>query len=106
MEFQIQVKHLGTAQQKAQVSLRMPGIMKHFEAEIAEWSTSGPIGSNEVRSVQGRISELGEFINQELKELNRAEKDIAKLRALEAAGVDNWEGYGNAMASLEDEDRD
>jgi hypothetical protein len=26
-----------------------------------------------------------------------------KLDALEAAGVDNWEGYGEAMRSLEEE---
>jgi len=30
---------------------------------------------------------------------------LDRLDALEAAGVDNWEGYGEAMASLsEDED--
>lgn len=27
-----------------------------------------------------------------------------KLSALEAAGVDNWEGYAEAMATLEDSD--
>lgn len=27
-----------------------------------------------------------------------------KLDALERFGVDNWEGYGDAMQSLEDED--
>lgn len=27
-------------------------------------------------------------------------KDSAKLRALEDAGVDNWEWYGDAMATL------
>lgn len=27
-----------------------------------------------------------------------------KLDALEAGGVDNWEGYSHAMQSLEDED--
>lgn len=26
--------------------------------------------------------------------------DLAKLRALEAFGVDNWEGYGDAVRSL------
>ncbi len=33
-------------------------------------------------------------------ELIRAEN---KLRALEAAGVDNWEGYGDALCSLTEE---
>ena len=36
-----------------------------------------------------------------LKELNRAEKI---LRALEGAGVDNWEGYEIAMEDIEKED--
>ena len=30
-------------------------------------------------------------------------QDSMKLRALEEAGVDNWEGYSEAMAMLEDE---
>lgn len=29
-------------------------------------------------------------------------KDQRKLRALEAAGVDNWEWYGDAMDTLEE----
>lgn len=39
----------------------------------------------------------------ELEDKERAEEDaedLAKLRALEAAGVDNWEGYGHAMQIL------
>jgi hypothetical protein len=35
------------------------------------------------------------------------QKDAAMLNALEAGGVDNWEGYSEACASLdEDEDED
>lgn len=33
-----------------------------------------------------------------------AQDDSRKLNALEAYGVDNWDGYGDAMASLDDED--
>lgn len=32
--------------------------------------------------------------------------DQAKLNALEAAGVDNWPGYGEAMSALEDEEEE
>ena len=35
-----------------------------------------------------------------LKELERAE---AKLNALEAGGVDNWEGYGESLQSYHEE---
>jgi hypothetical protein len=39
--------------------------------------------------------------NRRLTTRNAALKeDAATLRALEAAGVDNWEGYGNALAHL------
>lgn len=35
-----------------------------------------------------------------------AESDLAKLNALEAHGVDNWQGYDEAMRSLSAEDED
>lgn len=38
--------------------------------------------------------------------LEQLEKDQAKLRALEARGVDNWEGYSGAVQSLEGDDED
>lgn len=40
-------------------------------------------------------------------EYQQLKRDSDRLGALEAAGVDNWEGYGHAMAVLrgeEDED--
>lgn len=36
-------------------------------------------------------------------ELSQLRKDSAKLAALEGAGVDNWEGYDEAMQSLREE---
>ncbi|MFF9268604.1 hypothetical protein [Streptomyces rochei] len=36
----------------------------------------------------------------EYQELKRASDELA---ALEAYGVDNWEGYGDAMQSLEED---
>ncbi len=37
-------------------------------------------------------------------EYNSLCQDSMKLRALEQAGVDNWEWYGDAMATLQEED--
>jgi hypothetical protein len=39
--------------------------------------------------------------HQEYQELIRAHR---KLRALEAAGVDSWEGYDEALRTLDEED--
>ena len=39
----------------------------------------------------------------EYQELKRAQDELA---ALEAQGVDNWEGYGEAMRSLREENED
>lgn len=36
--------------------------------------------------------------------LEQLREDSRKLAALEAAGVDNWEGYDDAMASLSEEE--
>lgn len=37
-------------------------------------------------------------------EYQRMLRDVRKLRALEAAGVDGWDGYGEALQSREDPD--
>jgi hypothetical protein len=44
---------------------------------------------------------MADYTEAQIAEL---EKDSAMLAALEAAGVDNWEGYSEAIQSLEDED--
>lgn len=41
--------------------------------------------------------------HQEYQQLLR---DQNRLNALEAAGVDNWEGYSNAMRARQEEDDD
>ena len=45
-------------------------------------------------------------INKLEKFKANAEPRLAKLDALEAYGVDNWEGYGDAMASLTGDEDD
>ena len=44
-----------------------------------------------------------EYIVITLRKLERLNEDSDKLAALEDYGVDNWEGYGDAMQSLEEE---
>lgn len=41
-----------------------------------------------------------------LEELAQLREDSALLHALEAAGVDNWEGYGEALRELDEEAED
>ena len=40
------------------------------------------------------------------KEYDSLIRALKKLSALENAGVDNWEWYGDVMATLEEEDDD
>ena len=45
-----------------------------------------------------------QIVEIELSVLERLEADSLKLKALEATGVDNWEGYDIAMDMLRDND--
>ena len=47
-----------------------------------------------------------ELVSITLVEYARLKADQRKLEALERAGVDNWEWYGDAMQTLEDEQGD
>ena len=42
------------------------------------------------------------LIEQQAKEIERLRDSERKLTALEAAGVDNWEGYSDAMQMMEE----
>jgi hypothetical protein len=42
-----------------------------------------------------------ETVTMSLTEYNELVEKICKLAALEAAGVDNWVGYGDAMDMME-----
>ncbi|MFJ5151412.1 hypothetical protein ACIQCF_07455 [Streptomyces sp. NPDC088353] len=55
------------------------------EADVLA-GTDVPALAAEVRRLRARVSEM--------------ENDVALLHALEAAGVDNWEGYDDALARL------
>jgi len=47
---------------------------------------------------------MAETITISKKEYKSLQKDARLLRALQAAGVDNWEGYDYAMECLSAED--
>jgi hypothetical protein len=45
---------------------------------------------------------MEETVTISKKEYEELVKDSEKLSALEAAGVDNWQGYDNAMEMMKD----
>lgn len=47
-----------------------------------------------------------EVISVSRKKYDRLMEDSKKLQALEAAGVDNWDGYGFAMEEIWAEEED
>lgn len=60
MDFQIQVMHLGTERERAQITFRDDdGQMVHQPISIVEWSQSGDHG---VRTVQGRLLGIGSIV--------------------------------------------
>ena len=44
---------------------------------------------------------MDEYLKQQAEQIERLEKDLLMLNALEEAGVDNWEGYGDAVDIME-----
>lgn len=52
--------------------------------------------------VDDYIKELKKKISDLEKQLEENEKDIAFLECLRAAGVDNWDGYDEAIQMMKD----
>ncbi|WP_327066832.1 hypothetical protein [Kitasatospora sp. NBC_01302] len=48
-----------------------------------------------------RLGRPQEEITQLREQIAKLEENSAVLRALEAAGVDNWDGYSDALSSLD-----
>lgn len=74
------------------------------DGPVEEWPAGASLWSyaDEVSRTPGFRSMLGNpgrWVSQET--WDRWSDAAARLAALEAAGVDNWEGYGHAMAILE-----
>lgn len=65
-----------------------------------------PIDTSRITQAAGNFQRGSDVAKPETVEITRKEYEAlldarAKLDALEAAGVDNWSGYGDAMAALE-----
>jgi len=52
------------------------------------------------------LNAAGTAIQNLNNKLNKAGARLTKLEALEAYGVDNWEGYDEAMRSIDSNDED
>lgn len=46
-----------------------------------------------------------EMVSVKKTEYEKLKNDSKKLRALEGAGVDNWDGYDIAMEALDEEEK-
>lgn len=76
--------------------------MSEVEAQLRRWAYAAGHIESEVEAAAGRVyARIRAEVEPRTAEL---EKDSARLAALEAAGVDNWEGYGHAMAILHGEE--
>jgi len=62
-----------------------------------------PIVFRDKGNLEENYTKMIEIENQELKELKELKEKARKLDCLEENGVDNWMGYPDAMAMLEDE---
>ena len=67
--------------------------------------------AKEIKFHTGRVEALRRFLSEKITECQKQAKEIARLRdserkltALEAAGVDNWEGYSDAMQMMEEKE--
>lgn len=52
-------------------------------------------------SLESETASQRALIEQQAKKIADLEDSLRKLDALERAGVDNWDGYGDAMESME-----
>jgi hypothetical protein len=52
------------------------------------------------------MKDMGDVVILSSEEYKSLLEDRAKLDALEAYGVDNWSGYGEAMMSMEEDEEE
>lgn len=56
------------------------------------------------RLMPGEVQQLRDLFARMRAIRDLVLQDATKLRALEAVGVDNWEGYSDALAKLDEDD--
>lgn len=84
--------------------------IKHVKVDAFEDREIPLTGDNENYMLDINIEEKGEEnVTEETVTISKEEyeglmEDVAFLRCLEAAGVDNWEGYGFAWDMMESEE--
>jgi hypothetical protein len=66
---------------------------------VSDWATEADVQF--VASARRSVPELIDEVQRLRKLVADLEQDSATLAALEAAGVDNWEGYSDAMQAVE-----
>lgn len=67
---------------------------------VADWATEADVQF--VASARRSVPELLAEVVRLRKQVTELEKDSATLAALEAYGVDNWEGYDDALAGVDE----
>ncbi|PCE67573.1 hypothetical protein [Salinivibrio sp. YCSC6] len=104
---------LTEAQQAADTSLQQLQILLNSKSEESQGSTPITLNSEQVESATPAIKraslvsttqhqlESG-MVSISMREYRHLQQCEAELEALKAFGVDNWSGYADAMASLND----
>ncbi len=79
-----------------------------IELDLSTWDPGEDATDDQQRQDIGDLVEARAAVPSLVAEVSRlraelaeSESDVALLRALEAAGVDNWEGYDEAIQSVE-----
>jgi putative phage-type endonuclease len=75
------------------------------ERKIAEKAAKDALKAEKVAAKEAKlpVGDVPEFVVTTKRQLERLEKDKELLLCLQAAGVDNWQGYDDAMEMLRNE---
>jgi hypothetical protein len=82
---------------------RYPGAYRALVASLGDDSVSLPVPiiTSAVLRVLDRLDATeADTVTALRKQVAELEEDSRTLRALEAGGVDNWDGYSDALADL------
>lgn len=80
----------------------MPHLTPERETQIRNLDLSALMGDKSAAVISGHLAALLTEITELRVSVTELRKDSDFLNALEAAGVDNWEGYETACESIGD----